>query len=103
MNPPDNPSANRWLVTACLAQVQAMRYTPAGLPALDMVLEHESQQHEGGGERLARASIKAVAFGPLAERLARQALGSCWNFRGFLAAGRGGKGLVFHIQDMQNT
>jgi len=44
--------------------------------------------------------VKAVAFGMLAERLARQALGSSWVFRGFLATGRGGKGLVFHIQDI---
>ncbi|HRO82371.1 primosomal replication protein N [Alicycliphilus denitrificans] len=91
---------NHWTLTACIAEAQPLRYTPSGLPALDMRLEHESQQSEAGAHRQVRASVKAVAFGSLAERLARQALGSSWIFRGFLATGRGGKGLVFHIQDI---
>ena len=45
----------------------------------------------------------AQASALLTERLARQALGSCWTFQGFLAMGRGGKGLVFHIQDIQQN
>ena len=78
-----------------------MRYTPAGLPALDIRLEHESLQREAGADRQVKASVKALAFGALAERLARQALGSVWRFQGFLATGRSGKGLVLHIQDIQ--
>jgi primosomal replication protein N len=92
---------NHCALTACIAEAQPLRYTPAGLPALDLRLEHESLQHEAGAGRQVKASVKAVAFGSLAERLARQALGSLWTFRGFLATGRGGKGLVFHIQDIQ--
>jgi len=42
-----------------------------------------------------------VAFGTQAERLARQALGSLWDFQGFLAQGRNGKGVVFHIREFQ--
>ncbi|WP_404826434.1 primosomal replication protein N [Diaphorobacter aerolatus] len=88
-------------MTACIAELQALRYTPAGLPALDLKLEHESQQQEAGVQRQVKLVIKAVAFGALAERLARQALGSNWNFQGFLASPRNGKGVVFHIQDIQ--
>lgn len=77
-----------------------MRYTPAGMPALDLRLDHESQQQEAGVTRKVQVSVKAIAFGPVAERLARQALGSLWTFRGFLAAARGGKGVVFHIQEI---
>ena len=92
---------NHWVLTACIAEVQPLRYTPAGLPALDIRLEHESLQREAGANRQVKASVKALAFGALAERLARQALGSVWRFQGFLATGRSGKGLVFHIQDIQ--
>lgn len=92
---------NHWVLTACIAEVQPLRYTPAGLPALDIRLEHESLQREAEADRQVKASVKALAFGALAERLARQALGSVWRFQGFLATGRGGKGLVFHIQDIQ--
>jgi len=92
---------NHWTLTACIAEAQPLRYTPAGLPALDLRLEHESQQSEAGAGRQVKASVKSIAFGTLAERLARQALGSAWIFQGFLATGRGGKGLVFHIQDIR--
>jgi len=39
----------------------------------------------------------------LAEKLARQALGSQWKFQSFLATPRNGKLLVFHIQDIQQN
>ena len=78
-----------------------MRQTPAGVPALDLRLDHESRQQEAAAQRKVQLSVKAIAFGAVAERLARQALGSLWTFRGFLAAARGGKGVVFHIQDIQ--
>ena len=76
-----------------------MRYTPAGMPALNLRLEHESQVSEAGGQRTVKVAVKAVAFGTLAERLAKQAIGSVWRFSGFLANARQGKSLVFHIQD----
>jgi primosomal replication protein N len=48
-----------------------------------------------------RASVKAVAFGEMAERLSRQTVGSKACFAGFLAAPRQGRHPVFHIQDFQ--
>jgi primosomal replication protein N len=76
-----------------------MRYTPAGIPALNCRLEHESQIQETEGVRTVKMAIKAVAFGIHAERLAKQAIGSEWTFKGFLANVRQGKSIVFHIQD----
>jgi primosomal replication protein N len=77
-----------------------MRYTPAGLPALNMRLEHESQVSEAGGTRTVKVVVRAVAFGALAERLAKQAIGSSWRFNGFLANAHQGKAVVFHIQEL---
>ena len=48
-----------------------------------------------------KAAIKAVAFGAVAETLARQAIGSLWRFTGFLATPRNGKHPVLHIQIVQ--
>ncbi len=76
-----------------------MRDTPAGLPARDLELEHDSMSSEAGQSRQVSAQVKAVAFGSLAERLARQAIGSVWCFEGFVATPRNGKNLVFHIQE----
>ncbi len=92
--------ANRVVLTARIAELQAQRYTPAGLPALNLTLEHESEVEEAGQARQVKLVIKAVAFGALAERIVKQTIGSPWRFEGFLASGRNGKGVVFHIQDM---
>ena len=92
---------NHVALTACIAEAQPLRYTPAGLPALDLRLEHGSRQMDAGQARDVKLAVKALAFGALAERLARQNLGSCFRFQGFLATARGGKSVVFHIQDIQ--
>jgi primosomal replication protein N len=91
--------ANCLVLTACIAEVEALRYTPAGLPALNLKLEHESDILEAGQARQVKAAVKAVAFGALAERLVKQAIGSVWRFSGFLATPRNGKSVVFHIQE----
>jgi primosomal replication protein N len=91
--------ANSVVLSACIAEAEALRYTPAGLPALNMRLEHESQVSEAGQARQVKVAVKAVAFGALAERLAKQAIGSVWKFSGFLANAPHGKTVTFHIQE----
>jgi primosomal replication protein N len=54
---------------------------------------------EIGVSRTVKVVVKAVAFGAIAERLAKQALGSVWKFSGFLANARQGKTVVFHVQE----
>jgi primosomal replication protein N len=94
-------AANQLVLTACVAELGALRFTPAGLPAVDLRLEHESTVSDAGQPRQIKAALKAVAFGAVAERLARQALGSLWRFQGFLATPGNGKHPVLHIQDFQ--
>ena len=79
-----------------------MRYTPAGLPALDLRLEHESHIEEAGQQRQVKANVKTVALGSVAERLVQQPLGSEWQFTGFLASPRNSKNVVLHIQNFQS-
>ncbi|VTU33984.1 Primosomal replication protein n [Variovorax sp. PBL-H6] len=89
------------MLTACVAELGALRFTPAGVPAIDLRLEHESMVTEAAQPRQVKTVLKAVAFGTVAERLAKQALGSLWRFQGFLATPRNGKHPVLHIQDFQ--
>ena len=89
---------NQLVLSARIAQASALRYTPAGLPALDCSLEHESERSEAGQARQVKAAIKAVAFGSVAETLVKQAIGGGWQFTGFLATPRNGKHPVFHIE-----
>jgi primosomal replication protein N len=92
---------NQTILSARIAEAKALRYTPAGLPALDLTLEHESEALEAGSKRQVKVEIRAVAFGTDAETLARQAIGSAMRFSGFLAAPRHGKHPVLHIQSFQ--
>jgi primosomal replication protein N len=88
-------------LTACIAEQNALRYTPAGLPALDLILEHASEIQEAGQARKVQLKLRALAFGSLAEALVKQAVGSVWTFKGFLATPRQGKSVVLHIQEFQ--
>ncbi|HEX7890259.1 MAG TPA: primosomal replication protein N [Ramlibacter sp.] len=92
---------NQTLLSARIAEAKPLRYTPAGLPALDLRLEHESETVEAGTRRQVKVEIRAVAFGTDAETLSRQAIGSSFRFTGFLAAFRHGKHPVLHIQSFQ--
>ncbi|GAB3646254.1 primosomal replication protein N [Ramlibacter alkalitolerans] len=92
---------NQTILSARIAEAKALRYTPAGLPALDLLLEHASEALEAGATRQVKVQIRAVAFGTDAETLARQAIGSGFRFTGFLAALRGGRHPVLHIQSFQ--
>lgn len=94
-------AVNSLVLTACVAELGTLRFTPAGLPAIDLRLEHESTVTEAAQSRQIKAALKAVAFGAVAERLAKQGLGSLWRFQGFLATPGNGKHPVLHIQDFQ--
>jgi primosomal replication protein N len=90
-------SVNRLLLLASLVERQVLRYTPAGLPALNLSLKHEGQASEDGQPRKVSLEIRAVGIGQVTQPLGSMALGSAGLFAGFLAPARNGRGLVFHI------
>jgi primosomal replication protein N len=77
-----------------------LRYTPAGLPALDLVLAHRSEASEDGQPRQVQLELKAVAIGAISQALQTMGLETPAQFAGFLAAGRNGRGVVFHITSL---
>jgi len=92
---------NRLELTARIANRSGLRYTPAGIPALDLELEHESQQTEADLPRTVRVRIKAVAFDQLAQRLLALDLQAQVHFSGFLVSPSLGKSVTFHVQDFK--
>jgi primosomal replication protein N len=98
-----NSIVNQIVLTASIAELNALRYTPAGLPALDIRLEHESVIQDSGQIRQVKVVLKAVAFGVTAERLVKQVVGSQWKFNGFLVSPRNSKNVVLHIQEFQQN
>lgn len=92
---------NQLVLSARIAESKPLRHTPAGIPAIDLRLAHESEALEAGQRRQVALEMRAVAFGAQAETLARQAIGAGYRFTGFLAAARGGKVPVLHIQSFE--
>ncbi|MEY4429638.1 MAG: primosomal replication protein [Pseudomonadota bacterium] len=100
MNDPEPQRFNEVLLTAQIVERKALRYTPAGLPALDLRLAHESNLVEAGKPRKVACDLNAVAMGPLAERLGRTDIGAELTLKGFLGMTRNGRGVLLHIIEL---
>ena len=92
---------NRFVLAANLVERAALRYTPAGLPALDLSLKHESEVSEDGQPRKVSMEMKALAIGAITQTLTPLALGSAGLFAGFITSRRNGRGLLFHITSVE--
>ena len=79
--------------------LEAIRYTPAGIPLLSFVLQHASEQIEAGLKRKVECEVNAVAIGELAKTNIH--IGDKMKAKGFLAK-RSAKStqLVFHIEQL---
>ncbi|WP_397476333.1 primosomal replication protein N [Pusillimonas sp.] len=90
---------NQLTLTATVLELKPLRYTPAGLPALEMQLEHESEVQQAGMPRRVSMVVQAVALGDIALLLADTPLGASLEIEGFIAPTRKGSSkLVVHIQ-----
>ena len=97
------PAANRLTLDALLTERGDLRYTPAGIPAIDCSLRHQSVQAEAGGERKVECELFAVAFGDVARKLVAMPVGSALSCEGFLARRfRTGITMALHITHLRN-
>ena len=92
---------NQTALTASIVERKALRYTPAGLPALDLGLHHESDVVEAGQPRKVVCDLRAVAIGTVAEQLNRADIGQPFKLTGFLGMSRNGRGVLLHITHIE--
>jgi len=92
---------NRLVLAATLVERAALRHTPAGLPALDLSLKHESEVSEDGQPRKVSMEMRALAIGKITQPLLVQELGAAALYAGFIAASRNKRGLLFHITSVE--
>jgi primosomal replication protein N len=90
-------------LTAQIVERAALRFTPAGLPAIDLSLRHASEVGQLGSQRKVAFEIRARAVGPVTETLLAAELGVDHAFEGFLGAQRNGRGIVFHVETVRLT
>ena len=80
-----------------MIELGALRHTPAGVPAIEFKLRHESELTEAGTQRQVSAEIPAIAFDAQARLLAGTRLERALDVEGFLCAkSRRSKKLVLH-------
>ena len=97
-------TVNAVTLDARLASRGDLRFTPAGLPALDFALEHESVQREAGGERRVACELAGVALGSVARELADVGPGAHIRCSGFLARRyRTGASIALHVNAFELT
>jgi len=85
-----------------LLERKGLRYTPAGVPVSEAVLEHASTQIEAGRERQVVCEIALVALGQSAQWLQAVSIGGAVRVTGFLAArSRNSKSPVLHVQEIE--
>jgi primosomal replication protein N len=63
-------------------------------------LKHESQVTQDGLVRQVWFEIRARAIGAITQRVASLELGSTYGFAGFLGSARNGRGVVFHVTEL---
>jgi len=63
-------------------------------------LKHESQVTQDGQARKVSMEIRARAIGAIVQQLAALELGSEHGFAGFLGSQRNGRGVVFHVTEL---
>jgi primosomal replication protein N len=79
-----------------------VRYTPAGVPAIEFKLQHESEQMEAGKMRKVDCEFQCVALGPLANLLSGMNAGAMCSATGFLAAkSLRNRSLVLHVTSIE--
>ncbi len=91
---------NQVVLTAQLVERASLRYTPAGLPALDVKLAHSGPTEHNGVLRTVSFEIHATAVGDAVTLLDRMVLGATARFGGFLAKQRNGRGVMLHLRQI---
>jgi len=77
-------NANAVSLTGRLAETEALRHTPAGVPLIRFRVAHKSQQVEAGFKRQVECEVNCVALGEAATRLAAIKAGAQVRVMGFL-------------------
>ena len=90
------------MLSGKLLQLDALRYTPAGIPVVNFRLSHESERFEAGAKRAVQCEVAGLAFEREARLVAAASPGMQLKVTGFLAGkSRESKQLVLHATNIE--
>jgi primosomal replication protein N len=95
-------TANEVALTGELSAIEALRYTPAGIPILGFKLLHRSQQSEAGLKRQVECEVNGVAMAEVAVAMSRCKVGRAVRVKGFMnRKNRMSAQLILHATEAQ--
>ncbi|MDD5328547.1 MAG: primosomal replication protein N [Sulfuricella sp.] len=95
-------SCNQVVLTGRIAEMDALRYTPAGLPLMSFRIAHASEQVEAGHKRKVECEVQAMMLGEPAKTAAGMKAGDSVKARGFLARkSQHSQQLVLHLDKIE--
>jgi primosomal replication protein N len=93
---------NQFVLSGKLIELDALRYTPAGIPVVNFRLSHDSEQIEAGAKRTVQCEVAGLAFEREAHLMAAARPGMQVKVTGFLAGrSRESKQLVLHATNIE--
>ncbi|WP_164521447.1 primosomal replication protein N [Iodobacter ciconiae] len=94
---------NRVLIDGTVIKRSDLRYTPAGMPVLELVITHLSEQIEAGRHRKVECEVAMMALGDIAAKLDPVQIGQRLASKGFIAAksNRYRNELVLHLEEFE--
>ncbi|HYD34424.1 MAG TPA: primosomal replication protein N [Methylophilaceae bacterium] len=97
-------ATNLLVIQGELLKVEELRFTPAGIPILSLLIGHLSEQVEAGMKRRVECEVNAMVVGELATTCQSLKQGMVVKASGFLAK-RGFKStqLVMHINKLEQV
>jgi primosomal replication protein N len=97
-------ATNLLVIQGELLKVEALRFTPAGIPILSLAIGHLSEQVEAGMKRKVECEVNAMVVGDLAKTCQHLSAGTQVKAAGFLAK-RSFKSaqLVLHINKLEKV
>ncbi|MDR3410722.1 MAG: primosomal replication protein N [Formivibrio sp.] len=86
-----------------LFERQPLRHTPAGLPVIEALIVHRSEQIEAGQSRKVECEVQIIVLGKSAEAFSLIEAGEKVAIHGFLAAKsmRRRQDIVLHIEEFE--
>ncbi len=75
---------NQTIISGEVVRLGVLRYTPAGIPAIDCAVKHHSSQKEAETLRQVYCELPVVAFGETATTMADLSIGDHIKITGFL-------------------
>jgi primosomal replication protein N len=94
--------SNRFVIDGELAELEDLRYTPAGIARIGLKIRHASTRQEAGTSRQVACEVPALALGEMALRASRMRPGQQITLEGFMAQrSLHSKQLVLHIDNIR--